>query len=443
MGGKSTDIVLFVEHVARELDIACAIKHLAGKRQGLSVELSSIVSDRKRALTRYDPGVVALPFCWGTSSVPIWDILMAWPDAVFVNLAYEQIFRRHQRKFKVPKGVFARQHVLHHAWGDFHAEFLRKNGVPSDNVFVNGNPTYALYREPYVSYFASKSDLAKRFGLDFEKRWVFIPENYGAAFGGDKAVRSPVVGGRSEADSVYQFVVDSLREAVGWWTGAAELGSAELIVRPRPTTPSSRLAQLCRDEAGQVPRNLHIIKEGSVREWILASDIVASSYSTTLIEASIAGKPNFMLAPVPFPDTMHAEWYDLVPNIESQSDFLEVVAAPASPTNSQPLRLWAERLMLSNGDPISGLVDYLAALCRGDRAAPNRLSPKDMQPPDGANHQDGDTLAQLRTLARRSAGGVLRRSGLKKPHLDERHEGDELDSRDIARRVSRWAEVLR
>ena len=42
MRKQNVDILLFVEHVARELDIACAIKYLLDKRHGISLEIASI-----------------------------------------------------------------------------------------------------------------------------------------------------------------------------------------------------------------------------------------------------------------------------------------------------------------------------------------------------------------------------------------------------------------
>ena len=45
---KPIAVLLFIEHVARELDVACAVKYLAKQRHGLSVEIASIIYDVKR-----------------------------------------------------------------------------------------------------------------------------------------------------------------------------------------------------------------------------------------------------------------------------------------------------------------------------------------------------------------------------------------------------------
>ena len=439
MSEKRTDIVLFVEHVVRELDVACAVKYLADGRHGLAVEIASIAMHLPRTLERHQPRVVVVPYCYAASNFGLRDILPVWPGAVYVNLAYEQIFRKHQQATKEPSDAFARRHVLHHAWGDFYAEYLQEHGVLGENIFVNGNLSYALYRAPYCAYFDSRDILAKRFRLDPNKHWVLVPENYGAAFYSDAIVQGFIRRGHNEAEDFRDFALASLREAVQWWSRAAEQGGVELIVRPRPATPKASFMKICKDVVGPFPRHLHIIKDGTVREWILASDVVASSYSTTLIEASIAGKPICMFAPIPFPDFLHAEWYHLAPRAESLSEFLEMVISPTSATNSQPLRAWAERTMMKHGDPISNLVDYLAAVYRGETPVPDQPSNSDLAIPAPQQAPRASRGSKWPRWVRRIWAWMRMVMGRQRVSA---HEQDEFDDHDVAQRVSKWAQVL-
>jgi len=439
MSEKRAGIVLFVEHVVRELDVACAVKYLAGRRHGLAVEIASIAMYLPRTLERYQPRVVVVPYCYAASNFGLRDILPVWPEAVYVNLAYEQIFRKHQQAPKAPSDAFARRHVLHQAWGDFYAQYLQEHGVLRDNIFVNGNLSYALYQAPYRSFFDPRSKLAERFRLDPNNRWVLVPENYGAAFHSDAIVQGFIQKGHNEAEALRDFALASLRQAVQWWSRAAEQGGAEVIVRPRPATPTASFMQVCRDVLGQFPQHLHIIKDGTVREWILASDVVASSYSTTLIEASIASKPICMFVPIPFPDFLYAEWYDLVPRAESLSEFLEMVIGPASATNSQPLRAWAVRTMMNHGDPISNLVDYLAAVYRGERPIPDRPSISDFAIPAPQRTPRVSRVSRWPGWVRKTWAWMRRAMGRQRLSA---HEQDEFGEHDVAQRVSKWAQVL-
>ena len=87
-----------------------------------------------------------------------------------------------------------------------------------------------------------------------------------------------------------EFARRSLETVAPWCVALARSGRGELIIRPRPATPLAEFSATLERVAGGLPdRHLHVIKDESVREWIFASQVVVSSYSTTLIEAAIAG----------------------------------------------------------------------------------------------------------------------------------------------------------
>lgn len=445
MERKNVDILLFIEHIVRELDISCAVKHLLQKRHGITIELASTVYNLADTLKRYQPRVIALPYGYSAASEAIRDILPAWPKAIYVNLAYEQVFTRINQAYKSPQDDFARRHMLYHAWGNFFAGYLKKNGVPEDLIYINGNPSYTLYRQPYSGYFEKREALAARHELDASRRWVLIPENYGVAFYSDYKLQDMVLTGISieEAYSFREFARASLRAAAGWWQQAAAGGQAEIIVRPRPAISKAVFVDACRQIIGEIPPHLHFIKDGSVREWILSSDVVLSSYSTTLIEAAVAGKPAYMLAPLPFPQYAKADWYDLAPKVETGEAFLKAALDGRQDDAADELRSWAEGEMMSRGDSIANIADWLAAICRGQVTPP--------PPPEtgGTNRrrlgralQTGD-LRFLAKFVRRMLSTELRRlAGKSAPPSTGGHEQDAFEPAAVAQRVSRWAEVL-
>jgi hypothetical protein len=441
MRKQNVDILLFVEHVARELDIACAIKYLLDKRHGISLKIASIVFDLENTLERWQPQVVALPYCYEADTFGIRRILPVWSNAVFLNLSYEQIFHKINKDYKMPQDTFAREHVLHHAWGDFYAEYLQSHGVPRENIAVNGNPSYTLYRPPYCAYFEPRTDLAKRYGLDEGKRWIFIPENYGRAFVSEGKLREYIRLGSDEAE-VYQhrdFDLASLRGAIQWWIQAAKQGTVELIVRPRPATPKARFVKACLEVGGEIPQHLHFIKDGTVREWGLASDIIVSSYSTTLIEAAVANKSIYMLMPSPFPRFLHQEWCDLVPKIESLSAFLQVTTNSELVATGEPLKTWAERTMMSRGDAISNLVDLLASVYRGERPVPTPPGIAGIPIPTPKFSASAKRTRILRGRTRRRLARVWRRI---RGQPGDGHEKDDFHPSDVVRRASKWTQVL-
>jgi surface carbohydrate biosynthesis protein len=440
------DLLLLVEHNARELDVSCAVKYLMAEKYGVDIEIASIVDAHgfQKTIAKYQPRVVTMPYFYSESDFGPHKVLQAWPEATIVNLAYEQIFSKINQAYKAPKGTIAKKHVLHHAWGKFYAAYLEEYGVPREHIFINGNPFYALYQPPYSSYFDSKGELAKRYGIDPHKRWVFVPENYGAAFYGDAKLKEYLKAGQGDAFNYRDFAMSSFKEAIKWWQEGTHDSNVEIIVRPRPATPRGVFINTCRESLGQDPA-MHIIKEGTVREWVLASDIVMSSYSTTLIEAAVANKPIYMIEPIHFPDYVQADWYDLVPQIETLQRFLEVIGDPAMPNTCQPLQTWAHEALMNSANPIGDLANWLAAICKGEIHVPTRpdpaLLPAPVPPP-------GRVPKNLKGWLR-LPGKIVDYAWRKITHPEIGTDGipisdklDEITDAEVAGRVANWRKVF-
>ncbi|MGZ8758426.1 MAG: hypothetical protein ACXWXC_10830, partial [Aeromicrobium sp.] len=100
------------------------------------------------------------------------------------------------------------------------------------------------------------------------------------------------------------------------------------------------------------------------RDWVLASDVVVSSYSTTLIEAGVAAKPAFIVEPIGWPESLSQGWHSLVPRVRTEDQFIAAVTDTAARANDV-LGGWARSTLLAKGDPILRIADHLAAIHRG------------------------------------------------------------------------------
>lgn len=439
---KPIDILYFVEHVARELDIACAVKAIIERDTPLTVEIASITHHLDETLTHFQPRVVALPYCVAVHEAGLDKIVAHWPAAEYVSLSYEQVLGQAQKDLNSPKDEFAQKFVLYHAWGDFFAEYLKSHAVPPAHIYVNGNPSYTLYRSPYADYYGDQREaLAAQFGLDAARRWVFIPENYGWAFFEDHMLRARIRRGFDprQAYEYRDFARDSLCEASVWWREAARIDDLEVIIRPRPGIPALSFIERVHEYAGDVPDRLHFIKHGTVREWILASDVVVSSYSTTLLEAAVARKPVYMLAPRPFPALLHADWYALTAQLETQDDFLAALMQAELPENWLALEEWLASLMMGRGDAIANIATMLTAKANGELPTPPPLKI--------ARQLERMTAARVYRLARKHGWKLYQHTlaalGIKTQDQGwTAHESDAINPDEIARRVARWREIL-
>ncbi|MCS7001437.1 MAG: hypothetical protein NZ518_01170, partial [Dehalococcoidia bacterium] len=423
-GIERPDVVLFTEHVARELDIACAVKYLAKERHGVEVYVTSVIHGLLKTLSTVpQPLVVAAPYAYNAQNDCIRDILSVWPTATYVNLHYEQFVDRTTAGVLPPRDEFAVFRMLHHCWGEFFVDFLAQWGVPRDSMVINGNPSLELYRPPQARYFAdSRATLAAKHGLDPAKRWVLITETYGVAFLGDDMLKTYVQAGSDPSEvwmSRRQHQV-AFVEVARWIRQAALIADVELIVRPHPVTPMAQFVEPFINATGPIPRNLRFIKDGSVREWIIAADGVAASFSTTMIEAAVAQKPTYLLEPIPFADATIVPWMALVPRIKDFIGFMDFVLGRAPTTDWKYLHQWAVQTMLTTGNAIVNLADILAMVAKRDPRIPERL------------YQGGDPFGA-------GADPSDARFQYNPPTTTALHEMDNYDQDEVARRVAKRA----
>lgn len=351
-------IYWFVEHVSRELDVACLNKIILEKKYKHAVRIYNLFRDSSLALKSGKPDVVVLPYFYSVKKDPVKTITETWPDILYFNLAWEQIFYRAHEEIKAPGDDFTKTKVHHHAWGIFFRNYLVERGVPEYNIHVNGHPAYQLYLDPYRKYFWTREQLADAFNLNPDKRWIFIPENFKWAFFSDERLKEIEKDGGSivEMEKMREFCISSLSMLVQWCGQISVNPKIEIIFRPRPAVNSDLMKQYIKGKISKIPSNFHVIKDKSVREWVLASEVSISSYSTTLIEAAIAGKDSYMAMPVPIPDALHCDWYSMINQLTTYEEFERACSGPSAEIpGGNRLKKWAIDNMLAHGDAVAGL----------------------------------------------------------------------------------------
>jgi len=365
---RDVDVVYLYEHAARELDVACAVT--ARLRQaGVAVEIVHWPTGFPVAVTRFCPRLVILPFCYTEESYEA--LLAYWRESIFLNLSWEQLFYLGNQKAKTPRGAFATQHVIHQAWSEAYKNFLLSNGLAEGNIFLNGQPAYALYDEPYRGYFPSRAELASLHKLDSSRRWIFFPENYNWAFYSEATIQQFIRGGQSleEIDEMIEYCRRSLNDVLQWFSFATQNEQVEIILRPRPSAAQEEFYAAVKSVLPEIPSHLHIIQKGSVREWILASDVVLSSHSTSLIEGAVAGKPVFMVEPHPIPASLKVAWQDLLTHIKICDELIQICSGGMQ-TDDMRLKEWARAAMMERGDSIDNLARFISELLSGKMDAP-------------------------------------------------------------------------
>jgi len=359
---KNIDILYLYQHVARELDIACIVSNILKTNYNIKIKISHWRYGLDNLLNKYKPKIVILPFCYNVNDFT--SILLKCRKSIFINLAWEQLFSDGTKNVKAPRDYFSHKHVFHQAWGIFFSEYLQQHGVLSENIFVNGNPTYMLYHEPYRKYYNKddRSSLADKHNLDISKKWILFPENYGMAFYSNSVIEgfSNRGGNKEEVTSMRNYSLKCFEKAFLWCSEVAKNDDrVQFIIRPRPAISLKIFTKKLKQIVDDLPSNFRVIKDGSIREWILASDVIISSYSTSLIEAAVADKSVYMIEPYPLPESLLTEWYEFVDRITSKEALFSISGGGHS-HNYINLSNWARKLMMLNNDPIKNLAKYIA-----------------------------------------------------------------------------------
>lgn len=383
MTQKPIDILYFVEHVARELDVACVFSVLFEKHYPqIKVKIASAMFSMADTVQSYQPKLVITPYCYGQDSYIFKYLLPAYGDSVrYVNLAYEQIVADTQIHRKMPKDDFAKQKVTHVVWSEHFAKHLKDAGVETSQIRVHGNPNFSLYARPFSQQALSKPALGDQFGLDEAKPWLFIPGNFGPAFwSGDKQRRKLAEGcSESYISAHIEQSRQTFRTILNWIEQSQAANIFEIILRPKPSVGLETYRTFVHNNTKS--ERLHIIKDYAIRDWILASDLVASNFSTSLIDAAISGKPTALLEPIKLEGERYSQWHDQAQRVSSLAAFQNYLRS-ANNQGSDALKDWAQDYLNPQA------IEHLVHLCHDKLASPlqtNDISRYDKTIPKNPN----------------------------------------------------------
>ncbi len=421
---KRIDILWLIEHVAREMEVAIIAKYFLEKKYNFSVEIRHIYLHAENNMHTIYPRIVLLPFFYKAKDLAVEEYLNLWKDAIFINLAWEQMFYKAHKLIKAPQDKWAREKVIHHAWGKSFKQYLIDHGVKKRNIFFNSNPIYELYSNPLKRIYKTRKDLARIYKIPLNKKWIFFPENYRWAFLSPTKKQKFASEGLSTKNikSLSAFCNSSLYEVLHWFLDRKK-SNYIFILRPRPATTKQQFMNIINKIAGKIPSDVFIIKNESVRNWVLASDVVVSSYSTTLLEASVGEKPSFILEPKPIHPLLRYSWFKFIKSIKAKRELDSIIGSNPNSKNKS-LQKWIEKEYFTNPTPIKNLCNYIGKLSR----------------------KNTQTINPFLFLRARTLSYLLRiRNSLsKKQYFNyETHENDIFNVSDITEISQKWKPILK
>jgi surface carbohydrate biosynthesis protein len=376
----------------RELAAVSALAALLINR-GLKVRIAHLYHDWE-AYRQLRPRIVAFPFFYGDTDPTLKRIFNNFNGPI-INLAWEQIYYGIQKQVKEPRNIALSDRVTHCCWSADFADMLTRCGVRTDRIAFVGNPSFGLMREPYVLIEPKREQLASSFGLQLNKQWVLFTENYRWAFLTESQLKrfASWGGNRKSIDEAVAYCRTALRSLVLELNRLAETDffeRNEFVFRLRPASRHDQLERFLREEHLSLPAQVVVNKEYNARAWILASNIVVSSFSTTICDAALAGKQILVYSPIPFPEDLKYDWTKLVTTVDVLDERTLQDRFAGEPTR---LRDYVEGRYLSFGDPIDNLATLFAHI--GAQA--------------GADNTPSAAMGRLRDITRFEAGRIGKR----------------------------------
>ncbi len=336
---KYFDVVFLIEHKDRELDTVKEIADCLKKEFGLkSLVISANFHVARLLFVR--TRMVVMPFITSQDLEIVKSVRHMFGDAVsYVNMNWEQILSGGMKESKAPRDNFVRRKVIQLAWDESFKDYLVGNHVLSGNVYVTGRPYTMLLRKMQGRQKDLRKRFAVRFGLDEKRVWFFFPDNFGWKFQSDKAIQARIKGGWDEAKA-YAYREFS-EECFGEFAHFIERMDREelgpVIIRPHPSITIQEYEKGFRDYGVSVSSRVKFIKSGTANEWVTASDVIGSSWSTVVLDAFNLGKKCFLFQPFDLPGWLGVSWHQQVrriPNFEEFKEFLQE-RDPGTPSNDR------------------------------------------------------------------------------------------------------------
>ncbi len=292
---KNIDILFFVEHRDRELEIAVSLTHLL-EEKGFNVAVASSVYHQIPTLLTAEPKVIVTPFTgFGKGSVSELFYSVYRESITYINLNYEQFISSWKGAYKTSIHEFSRNKQIQFVWGKYFKDELIKNGVNSDNIFITGRPSLSLISSQYSNL--SKNELKALYPNFHNKKICFIALTDGLAFIGDEKIEFIVKNGgereglEAHVDYIKKNITSLFQEVI---VEAEKNNDIMFVMRPHPSIPEAAYFSLFSQLGLKLPSNVVVTKDKNAFWWLAHTDWYVTNYSTLCLEAKVLGVKSYL-----------------------------------------------------------------------------------------------------------------------------------------------------
>ena len=300
---KEIDVLFFVEHKDRELEIAIEIKTILENEYNLTVEVSSIIYGVLDSIFKFRPSLVITPSSAFGKGSAAWSFNEIYGNNItYINLNYEQFIASWRGNFKKPTHVTSINSQKNFVWGDYFKKILSsgQRSIPNENIYITGRPHGSLMKRRYgEDKVISRNEIAKTLKISADVSWLFVALTDGLFFVDEKKIQEIIDNGaienglREEID----YVSDALKSLFKWIyrTCLDPDFNDVFILRPHPDVSEEQYIDLFIELNGEMPKNVLVHKDYSGYKWLAACDKYITNYSTLCVDAKILDKKIYII----------------------------------------------------------------------------------------------------------------------------------------------------
>lgn len=348
---KKVDVIIFFEHVSRELD-SLAILKVELESLGISSVILPIHYNRYVNVLRFKPKLIILPYLYSECNPTRRLFESTFPEVKILNLHHEQFYNEGTKEHLIPSDRYSKE-VHHLSWSKKFKIDLMEVGVKCENISVLGNPRTDSF------YYSNNLDI-KELVKDYEKL-IFVVTTFSWAL----------------VDESYFLKINSIDEkefrkrkkitydaAVKYFEDFAYLADKYpnyiFVIRPHPFEDIDIFTKLFLESSGlnSVPQNIKIIRDYNVYDWLKYANLTIGWCTTVNMEAQLFDCKNIIYHPTYYPKEMNLEFFEYYNIVKERPDLEEVILGNDSITIQDKHKEYIE----NNFGKVDGKVNYRIAL---------------------------------------------------------------------------------
>ena len=319
---ESCDVLLQYEIKSREIENLCLLKYELEKR-GYSVKIIMQIESFFFYHPPIDAKLVVVPEYYG-KRMQHYIASHTFTTEKILNMMWEQVFNSNEENNKdtIHAIVDWARDASHIAWGtNMRDRQIYEWGCDPSHVFMTGHLTLDFLRMPLISYYDSKENLFTEFGIPMDKKAHLFISSLAYADADIRLLRSSNVEKNDENLMKYKkLCADTRKEILTWFEKILDMDEDSVIIyRPHPEEKGNDALY----ELAKRQNRFFIIRDKSVKQWIIACDKIYTWMSTSITEIIASGKDFNVLRPIMIPQKYDIKMFSEIEHISTFDEFQE------------------------------------------------------------------------------------------------------------------------